>query len=106
MVVVTCEYPYYDANNDRAPGPGEGVPDVSVLAVDAQGQRLARIFTNAEGEATFNLDGTDLERILVPFVPGWSARIRAGQINDNLVLGLPAVRLPIFVPVMNEGVSR
>lgn len=97
---------YYDANNDRAPGPGEGVPDVSVLAVDAQGQRLARIFTNAEGEATFNLDGTDLERILVPFVPGWSARIRAGQINDNLVLGLPAVRLPIFVPVMNEGVSR
>ncbi len=97
---------YYDANNDRAPGPGEGVPDVSVLAVDAQGQRLARIFTNADGEATFNLDAAGLDRLLVPFVPGWSARIRSGQANDNLVLGLPAVRLPIFVPVANEEVSR
>lgn len=97
---------YYDANNDRAPGPGEGVPDVSVLAVDAQGQRLARVFTNVQGEAIFNLDSASLDRVLVPFVPGWSARIRPGQANDNLVLGLPAVRLPVFLPVASQEAAR
>jgi hypothetical protein len=93
---------YYDANNDRAPGPGEGIPNVSVLAVDALGQRLAQIFTNAQGEAAFNLQGqaaASVARIIVPFVPAWSARVRAGEVNDGIVLGLPAVRLPVFFPV-------
>jgi hypothetical protein len=95
---------YYDANNDRQPGPGEGVPDVSVVAVDAQGQRLARVWTNLDGEAVLNLSSPGSEtgevaRVMVPFVPGWSARIRPGQTNDDIVLGLPAVRLPVFLPV-------
>ena len=89
---------YYDANNDRAPGPGEGIPNVSVLAVDAQGQQLARIFTNAQGEATVNVMQQTVDRIVVPFVPGWSADVRAGEMNE-ITLGLPAVRLPIFFPV-------
>jgi len=35
-------------------------------------------------------------------VPGWSARVRAGEINNDIVLGLPAVRLPVFLPVQNQ----
>lgn len=93
---------YYDANNDRQPGPGEGVANVSVLAVDGQGKPLARIFTNAQGEAVFNLDSEAAARIIVPFVPGWSARIRAGEASSDIVLGLPAVRLPVFLPVQNQ----
>ncbi|MBE2224682.1 MAG: hypothetical protein IAF02_24290 [Anaerolineae bacterium] len=93
---------YYDANNDRQPGPGEGIANVSVLAVDAQGQRIARVFTNAQGEAIFNLDSETVARVIVPFVPGWSARVRAGEANNDIVLGLPAVRLPIFLPVRNQ----
>ncbi|MFZ1398904.1 MAG: hypothetical protein WAS33_18510 [Candidatus Promineifilaceae bacterium] len=93
---------YYDANNDRQPGPGEGIANVSVLAVDSQGQSLARIFTNAQGEAIFNLTGATIARVIVPFVPGWSARVRAGESNNDIVLGLPAVRLPVFLPVQNQ----
>lgn len=97
---------YYDANNDRQPGPGEGIANVSVLAVDAQGQRLARVFTNAQGEAVFNLTGETVARVIVPFVPGWSARVRVGEANNDIVLGLPAVRLPIFLPVQNRATSE
>jgi len=93
---------YYDANNDRQPGPGEGIANVSVLAVDTQGQRIARVFTNAQGEAIFNLASEAIARVIVPFVPGWSARIRAGETNNGIVLGLPAVRLPVFLPVRNQ----
>lgn len=97
---------YYDANNDRQPGPGEGIPNVSVLAVDARGQRLARVFTNAQGEAVFNLTSRSIARVIVPFVPGWSARVRAGEANDEIVLGLPAVRLPVFLPIQNLTVEE
>jgi len=96
---------YYDADNDRAPGPGEGIPDVSVLAVDAQGQRLARIFTNAQGEAAVNVMQQTVARLVVPFVPGWSADVRVGEANE-ITLGLPAVRLPIFFPVAEPRVSE
>lgn len=97
---------YYDANNDRQPGPGEGIANVSVLAVDAQGQRLARVFTNSQGEAIFNMTGETVARVIVPFVPGWSARVRVGETNNDIVLGLPAVRLPIFLPVNNQANSE
>lgn len=93
---------YYDANNDRQPGPGEGIANVSVLAVSAQGQRLARVFTNAQGEAIFNLNSEAIARVIVPFVPGWSARVRVGEANNDIVLGLPAVRLPVFLPVQKR----
>jgi len=93
---------YYDANNDRQPGPGEGIGNVSVLAVDSQGQRLGQVFTNAQGEAIFNLTSETIARVIVPFVPGWSARVRVGETNNDIVLGLPAVRLPVFLPVQNQ----
>jgi len=58
--------------------------------------------TNAQGEAIFNLTSEAIARVIVPFVPGWSARVRAGEVNDDIVLGLPAVRLPVFLPVQNR----
>lgn len=94
---------YYDANNDRQPGPGEGIGNVSVLAVDAQGQRLAQVFTNVQGEAIFNLGSDTVARVIVPFVPGWSAAVRVGEGNNDIVLGLPAVRLPVFLPVQKQS---
>jgi hypothetical protein len=97
---------YYDANNDRTPGPGEGVPDVSVLAVDARGGQLAQVFTDPGGEAVFNLTDETVARVVVPFVPGWSARVRPGERNDDIVLGLPAVRLPVFLPVQTSQNSE
>ncbi|HRQ42709.1 MAG TPA: hypothetical protein PLD25_32755 [Chloroflexota bacterium] len=97
---------YYDANNDRQPGPGEGIANVSVLAVNVQGQPIARIFTNAQGEAIFNLASEAISRVIVPFVPGWSARVRVGEVNSDIVLGLPAVRLPVFLPVQNRTVGE
>jgi hypothetical protein len=97
---------YYDANNDRQPGPGEGIANVSVLAVDAQGQRIARVFTNAQGEAIFNLTSAAVARVIVPFVPGWSARVRVGETTNDIVLGLPAVRVPVFLPSQNRTASE
>lgn len=93
---------YYDANNDRQPGLGEGIANVSVVAVDAQGQRIARVFTNSQGEAVFHLTSETVARVMVPFVPGWSARVRVGEMDNEIVLGLPAVRLPIFLPVQSR----
>jgi hypothetical protein len=90
---------YYDANNDRIPSPSEGVRNISVLAVDARGQQLAQLFTNSQGEAAFTLTDDAVARIVVPFVPGWSERVRVGENNAGIVLGLPAVRLPVFFPV-------
>ena len=90
---------YYDSNNDRIPSPSEGVANISVLAVDTRGQRLAQVFTNSQGEASFALTDSSIARIVVPFVPGWSERVRVGDSNSGIVLGLPAVRLPIFFPV-------
>ncbi len=97
---------YYDANNDRQPGPGEGIANVSALAVDSRGQQLVQVFTNAQGEALFNLTNEAVARVIVPYVPGWSARVRVGEVNNEIVLGLPAVRLPIFIPVQNQPDSE
>lgn len=93
---------YYDGNNDRIPSPSEGVSNIRVLAVDARGQQLAQVFTNAQGEAAFTLTDDSIARIVVPFVPGWSERVRVGENNDGILLGLPAVRLPVFFPVLAE----
>ena len=87
---------YYDSNNDQEPSPGEGIPYVSVLAVDANGQYLARVFTNAGGEAIFNTTDNRIDRLVVPFVSDWSVSVKPGQPES---LGLPAVQIPVFLPV-------
>ncbi len=93
---------YYDVNDNRQPDPGEGIPNVSVLAVDVQGRQLIRIFTNRQGEAIFNVPAdSEIDRLVVPFVSSWSARVRAQRQTGvtEISLGLPAVRLPVFLPL-------
>jgi hypothetical protein len=92
---------YYDANNDRQASVGEGIANVLVLATDKLGQVMMTVFTNLQGEAVFNVTDTTITRLVVPFVPGWNTQIRQGQANE-LSLGLPAVRLPVFWPVQNR----
>jgi hypothetical protein len=72
-----------------------------VLATDKLGQVVMTVFTNSQGEAVFNVTDPSTTRLVVPFVPGWSTQIRQGQANE-LILGLPAVRLPVFLPVQNR----
>ena len=96
---------YYDANNDRQASVGEGITNVLVLATDKLGQVVMTVFTNLQGEAVFNLTDATITRLVVPFVPGWSTQIRQGQANE-LTLGLPAVRLPVFWPVQNRVVEE
>jgi hypothetical protein len=92
---------YYDANNDRQASVGEGIANVLVLATDKLGQVVMTIFTNLQGEAVFSIADDTITRLVVPFVPGWSTQIRQAQTNE-LTLGLPAVRLPVFWPVQNR----
>lgn len=92
---------YYDANNDRQASVGEGIANVLVLATDKLGQVMMTVFTNLQGEAVFNITDATITRLVVPFVPGWNTQIRQGQANE-LTLGLPAVRLPVFWPVQNR----
>jgi hypothetical protein len=97
---------YYDVNDNRQPDPGEGVPNVSVLAVDVQGRQLTRIFTNGQGEAIFNVPAdSEIDRLVVPFVSSWSARVRAQRQAGatEISLGLPAVRLPVFLPLASPN---
>ena len=94
---------YYDSNNDQEPSPGEGIPYVSVLAVDANGQHLARVFTNAGGEAIFNTTDNRIDRLVVPFVSDWSVSVKPGQPES---LGLPAVQIPVFLPVAKTEESE
>ena len=96
---------YYDANNDRQASVGEGIANVLVLATDKLGQVVMTVFTNLQGEAVFNVTDPSTARLVVPFVPGWSTQIRQGQANE-LTLGLPAVRLPVFWPVQNRTVEE
>lgn len=90
---------YYDSNNDQNPSPGEGIPHVSVLAVDTHGQRIARVFTDLQGEAIFNTTADNIDRLVVPFVSAWSVRVQPGQPES---LGLPAVRIPVFLPAASS----
>ncbi|MBK9055819.1 MAG: PPC domain-containing protein [Chloroflexi bacterium] len=92
---------YYDANNDRQASVSEGIANVLVLATDKLGQVVMTVFTNSQGEAVFNVTDPSTTRLVVPFVPGWSTQIRQAQANE-LTLGLPAVRLPVFWPVQNR----
>jgi len=106
---------YYDADSDRLPGPEEGVAGVLVWAVDGFGQRVAAATTDGRGEASLLLPAA-AERLMAPAVPGWSATVASGpksgspgslgslgslgsEDSQRLLLGLPAVRLPIFFPV-------
>jgi hypothetical protein len=93
---------YYDANNDRKPSPNEGVPNVSVVVVNGNGQPIQQAFTSSQGEVRLTV-ALDAQRLVVPFVSGWSENIQHGQtsaVSRNIFqIGLQAVEIPVFIPV-------
>ena len=97
---------YYDANNDRKPSPDEGVPNVSVMLVNGNGQPIQQAFTSALGEVRLTAP-QNTQRIVVPFVSGWSETIRHGAVggvtHNNFQIGLQAVEIPVFIPVETQA---
>jgi hypothetical protein len=89
----------YDLNANGQPDPDEGVPNVSVRAV-SRNAIVGWALTDERGVATLTIMG-DVDRVIVPFLSGWSRPVRLGQVNEA-VLSLPAVALPVIMPVVGE----
>ncbi len=90
---------YYDANNDRKPSPNEGVPNVSVVVVNGNGQLIQQAFTSSQGDVHLTVP-PEAQRVVVPFVSGWSETLRQGATSSNTFqIGLQAVEIPVFIPV-------
>lgn len=90
---------YYDANNDRKPSPNEGVPNVSVVVVNGNGQPIQQAFTSSQGDVHLTVP-PEAQRLVVPFVSGWSETLRQGATSSNTFqIGLQAVEIPVFIPV-------
>jgi hypothetical protein len=60
---------YYDANEDRSPGAGEGVAGVFVLAYDtATGEEIAQGFTDELGHLEFTAAAEGIVRLSIPYL--------------------------------------
>lgn len=60
---------YYDANNDRSPGAGEGVAGLRILAYDTlTGERVAEGVTDDVGRLRFTAAVRGAVRIVVPYL--------------------------------------
>jgi hypothetical protein len=89
----------YDLNANGQPDPDEGVPNVSVRAV-SRNAIVGWALTDERGVATLTILG-DVDRVIVPFLSGWSRPVRLGQLNEA-VLSAPAVSLPVIMPVVGD----
>jgi hypothetical protein len=60
---------YYDANDDRSPGAGEGVRGILIIAYDtATGEEIAQGFTDELGHLEFTVAVQGLVRVSVPYL--------------------------------------
>jgi hypothetical protein len=79
---------YYDANDDRQPGAGEGVAGISAQAYEAAtNQLLAQGFTDDQGSLEFTVAAQGPVRVSVPFF-GFSQLV-AGE-GASIYLRVPA----------------
>lgn len=82
---------YYDANNDRQPGAGEGIAGISAQAYEiATNQLLAQGFTDEQGNLEFTVKGP--ARLSVPFF-GFSQLV-ASEEGASIYLRVPPQALP------------
>ena len=79
---------------------GEGIANVSVLAVDGQGQCWPGLPTRGGGH--FQPDQRNHCPRHCPLCARLVGPCTCREINNDIVLGLPAVRLPVFLPVQNQ----
>lgn len=87
---------YYDTNDDRSPGAGEGVAGILVLAYDtATGEQIAQGFTDELGhlELTAAVQGT--VRLSIPYL-GVSQLI--GSEGASIYVRIPPQALPDTIP--------
>jgi hypothetical protein len=89
----------YDLNANNQPDPDEGIANVSVRAV-SRNSVVGWALTDERGLASLTILG-EVDRVIVPFLSGWSRTVRLGEVNE-IVLPVPAVPLPVIMPVVNE----
>lgn len=83
---------YYDANNDRQPGAGEGVEQVSVRAYAANtNEQLAQQFTDEQGYLEFTVSAQGPVRVSIPYF-GFSQLVSGEEATVRL--RVPAPSLP------------
>ena len=81
---------YYDSNDDRQPGAGEGIGGVSAQAYEAStNQLLAQGFTDDRGHLEFTVAALGPVRVSIPYL-GFSQLV-AGQGGSIYVRVAPAV---------------
>jgi hypothetical protein len=82
---------YYDANDDRQPGAGEGIAGISAQAYEVvTNQLLAQGFTDEQGNLEFTVAAQGPVRVSVPFF-GFSQLV-AGE-GASIYLRIPAQSL-------------
>jgi hypothetical protein len=87
---------YYDGNDDRQPGAGEGIAGISAQAYDvATNQLLAQDFTDERGNLEFTVATHGPVRVSVPFF-GFSQLV-AGE-GASIYLRVPPQSLPGGMP--------
>jgi hypothetical protein len=79
---------YYDENNDRQPGAGEGIGGISAQAYEAAtNQSLAQGFTDEQGHLEFSVSAQGPVRVSVPFF-GFTQLV-AGAEGASIYLRVP-----------------
>jgi len=87
---------YYDSNDDRQPGAGEGIAGISARAYDvATNQLLAQGFTDEQGNLEFTVSAQGPVRVSVPFF-GFSQLV-AGE-GGSVYLRIPPQNFPGEAP--------
>jgi len=83
---------YYDVNDDRSPGAGEGVAGVQVLAYDTvTGEQIAQGYTDESGHLQFTAATQGLIRLSIPYL-GISHLI--GEEGATLYIRIPPSPTP------------
>lgn len=87
---------YYDVNNDRAPGAGEGVAGILIQAYDtATGEQVAQGFTDGQGRLQFTSAVRGTVRLSIPYL-GLSRLV--GSEGASVYVRIAPQPLPDVIP--------
>jgi len=87
---------YYDGNNDRSPGAGEGVSNILILAYDTTtGEQVAEGFTDELGHLQFTAAAEGALRLSVPYL-GVSQVV--GREGASVYIRITPQQLPSAIP--------
>jgi hypothetical protein len=87
---------YYDVNDDRSPGAGEGIAGIQVLAYDtATGEQIAAGFTDEFGNLQFTAAAQGAIRLSIPY---FGISQLAGSDGDVVHVRIGPQPLPSSIP--------